>query len=198
MAGDHYPRLMFRGRLHKILHVLEICQNDWANAPQGRDRRLRGSQAPGYHRASAGLLRCPLRGWSSCLSRHAGIRFWPSCRYRYGHRSANQTASRDDAYRRSIPCSFLAATWRLSLGTAASLRACLAKYVDRPRRLGSICTGALILAELGVLNGREATTHWSACGRLERDYPKFSSSPTQSMSHRAISGHQQGFLPGST
>jgi transcriptional regulator GlxA family with amidase domain len=63
------------------------------------------------------------------------------------------------------------------LGTAASLKSCLAKYVDRPRRLGSICTGALILAELGVLNGREATTHWSACGRLERDYPKVTVKP---------------------
>jgi transcriptional regulator GlxA family with amidase domain len=54
----------------------------------------------------------------------------------------------------------------------ASLQSRLANYVDRPRRLGSICTGALILAELGVLNGREATTHWSACSRLQREYPK--------------------------
>jgi transcriptional regulator GlxA family with amidase domain len=54
----------------------------------------------------------------------------------------------------------------------ASLQSCLVKYVDRPRRLGSICTGALILAELGVLNDREATTHWAFCRQLERDYPK--------------------------
>lgn len=55
--------------------------------------------------------------------------------------------------------------------TTASLRARLASYLDRPRRLGSICTGAFILAELGVLNGLEATTHWTVCDRLEREHP---------------------------
>ncbi|HYY30434.1 MAG TPA: DJ-1/PfpI family protein [Chthoniobacterales bacterium] len=59
----------------------------------------------------------------------------------------------------------------ISLVPTASLRARLAQYLDKPRRLGSICTGAFILAELGVLNGREATTHWAACSQLEREYP---------------------------
>jgi transcriptional regulator GlxA family with amidase domain len=53
----------------------------------------------------------------------------------------------------------------------ASLRARLAGHIDRPRRLGAICTGAFILAELGVLKGQEATTHWAAASRLEREYP---------------------------
>ena len=52
-----------------------------------------------------------------------------------------------------------------------ALKAKLAKYLDRPRRLGSICTGAFVLAELGVLDRREATTHWAFCSRLERGYP---------------------------
>lgn len=58
-----------------------------------------------------------------------------------------------------------------------SLRAKLAKYLDRPRRLGSICTGAFLLAELGVLDRREATTHWAYCSRLEREYPTVSVKP---------------------
>ena len=55
--------------------------------------------------------------------------------------------------------------------STVSLQAKLARYLDRPRRLGSICTGAFVLAELGVLDRREATTHWAFCGRLEREYP---------------------------
>ncbi len=53
----------------------------------------------------------------------------------------------------------------------AQLRDGLARFLGRPRRLGSICTGALILAELGALDGHEATTHWSACDQLARDHP---------------------------
>ncbi|MCU1347222.1 MAG: putative transcription regulator protein, ThiJ/PfpI, partial [Acidobacteria bacterium] len=35
----------------------------------------------------------------------------------------------------------------------------------------SVCTGALILAECGLLDGYEATTHWLALGQL-RAFPK--------------------------
>ncbi|WP_430475319.1 GlxA family transcriptional regulator [Thalassospira lucentensis] len=38
-------------------------------------------------------------------------------------------------------------------------------------RLGSVCSGALILAEAGVLDGRMATTHWSRCDQMARDFP---------------------------
>jgi transcriptional regulator GlxA family with amidase domain len=41
----------------------------------------------------------------------------------------------------------------------------------RTRRVGSICTGAFILAAAGLLDGRTATTHWEDCGQLAAQYP---------------------------
>ena len=40
------------------------------------------------------------------------------------------------------------------------------------RRLGSVCTGAFVLAEAGLLDGRKATTHWCFTQKLKTDYPK--------------------------
>lgn len=34
------------------------------------------------------------------------------------------------------------------------------------RRLGSVCSGALVLAASGVLDGRRATTHWGYCDEM--------------------------------
>jgi len=36
----------------------------------------------------------------------------------------------------------------------------------------SVCTGAFILAQLGLLDGRPATTHWGAISRMKSAYPK--------------------------
>jgi transcriptional regulator GlxA family with amidase domain len=63
-----------------------------------------------------------------------------------------------------------------SVATVA-LQAKLAKYLDHPRRLGSICTGAFVLAALGVLDRREATTHWAYCEHLGREYPTITVKP---------------------
>ncbi|WP_343670926.1 GlxA family transcriptional regulator [Chitinophaga sp.] len=42
------------------------------------------------------------------------------------------------------------------------------------RRICSVCSGAFILAEAGLLNGKKATTHWSLCERLAAAYPAIS------------------------
>jgi transcriptional regulator GlxA family with amidase domain len=48
----------------------------------------------------------------------------------------------------------------------------LRSAAGRSRRVGSVCTGALLLARAGVLDGRRATTHWVACSDLARRYPQ--------------------------
>ncbi|MEU8341108.1 Transcriptional regulator GlxA family, contains an amidase domain and an AraC-type DNA-binding HTH domain [Actinomadura meyerae] len=40
------------------------------------------------------------------------------------------------------------------------------------RRVASVCTGALLLAEAGVLDGRRVTTHWSREHQLRTEYPR--------------------------
>lgn len=44
-------------------------------------------------------------------------------------------------------------------------------------RIISICTGAMILAELGLLDGKRATTHWWWCPTMAQKYPKVAVEP---------------------
>ncbi|MFI8977340.1 GlxA family transcriptional regulator [Nocardia asteroides] len=41
----------------------------------------------------------------------------------------------------------------------------------RSRRVTSVCSGAFLLAQAGILGGRRATTHWAACAQLAAMYP---------------------------
>ncbi|CAL9595240.1 hypothetical protein SUDANB6_05341 [Streptomyces sp. enrichment culture] len=59
----------------------------------------------------------------------------------------------------------------------ADVLAALAEAHARGRRLVSICTGAFALAAAGILDGREATTHWRYTDELAARYPKVSVDP---------------------
>ncbi|MFI5730041.1 GlxA family transcriptional regulator [Kribbella sp. NPDC051587] len=52
------------------------------------------------------------------------------------------------------------------------VRETAAVLAERAERVASVCTGAFVLAELGVLDGRRATTHWRHADTLARKYPK--------------------------
>ena len=44
-------------------------------------------------------------------------------------------------------------------------------------RIGSVCAGAFMLAEAGILNGKRATTHWQLCEKMAYDYPEIEVDP---------------------
>jgi len=58
-----------------------------------------------------------------------------------------------------------------------SFIAWIAKAGSHARRVASICTGAFLLAEAGLLNGKQAVTHWTFCDRLAREYPRVAVRP---------------------
>ena len=45
------------------------------------------------------------------------------------------------------------------------------------RRVCSVCVGAFLLAEAGLLNGRRVVTHWMHCGLLASSYPGITVEP---------------------
>lgn len=45
------------------------------------------------------------------------------------------------------------------------------------RRTAGVCTGAFVLAQAGLLDGRAATTHWFACRTLAERYPAVAVQP---------------------
>jgi transcriptional regulator GlxA family with amidase domain len=62
-------------------------------------------------------------------------------------------------------------------GFAEAARAVAAAHAAGVRVM-SICTGAFVLAEAGVLDGLRATTHWDSTDRLARRYPRVSVDPS--------------------
>ncbi|MGW6279245.1 GlxA family transcriptional regulator [Kribbella sp. NPDC055071] len=52
------------------------------------------------------------------------------------------------------------------------LSGAVAVLAERAERVVSVCSGAFVLAALGMLDGRRATTHWRHAEALARRYPK--------------------------
>ena len=64
----------------------------------------------------------------------------------------------------------------------------------RVRRIGSVCAGAFVLAAAGVLDGRQATTHWELAQVLAQRYPHISVDGDRIFTRMAMSGRVLEFL----
>jgi transcriptional regulator GlxA family with amidase domain len=53
----------------------------------------------------------------------------------------------------------------------------LRRHGAEPARVISVCTGAFLLAEAGMLDGRRATTHWAMCDTLAGRFPAVTVDP---------------------
>jgi transcriptional regulator GlxA family with amidase domain len=66
---------------------------------------------------------------------------------------------------------------------AASRNACNVNFIKavaaRGTRVASVCSGAILLAEAGLLDGRRATTHWQRTQKFLKAYPKVKLEPDQ-------------------
>ena len=58
-----------------------------------------------------------------------------------------------------------------------ALLAWLRKTAKQARRVCSICTGAFLLADAGLLDGKRATTHWRFVASFARKHPRVSWDP---------------------
>ncbi|MFD5560434.1 GlxA family transcriptional regulator [Kitasatospora griseola] len=60
---------------------------------------------------------------------------------------------------------------------AAELVGRIAELATGAEKVASVCTGAFLLAEAGLLAGRRATTHWAHCEALARRFPDVTVDP---------------------
>ena len=75
---------------------------------------------------------------------------------------------------------------RRARGGPGRARSCAGspRAAGRSRRVTSVCTGAFLLAEAGLLDGRRVTTHWASADLLAERYPGARGRPGQHLRAR--------------
>ncbi len=76
-------------------------------------------------------------------------------------------------------------------------RAWLRERFEEGALIGSVCTGSLLLAASGLLDGEEATTHWSATDLFRQNFPSVNLRPERILcptgpEHRIVTGGGPG------
>jgi transcriptional regulator GlxA family with amidase domain len=83
------------------------------------------------------------------------------------------------AHARSLTARSSADTWLvagiitpLSMPMSSELPRLVGKIAARARRIAGLCTGAFVVADAGLLDGRRATTHWYWAEALQQRHPR--------------------------
>lgn len=80
-----------------------------------------------------------------------------------------QTAGRPDVL---IVCDMYSPIYSVPREDYAPYRDWLREMHRQGVLIGSVCSGALVLAEAGLLNGREVASHWAYADLFAREYPQ--------------------------
>jgi len=83
-----------------------------------------------------------------------------------------RSSSGAEMYARSLRSANRLTTLIVAGGEGVEAAAECKKMAKRGVRIASVCTGAYLLAEAGLLNGRYATTHWSRTRDFIGRYPR--------------------------
>ncbi len=59
----------------------------------------------------------------------------------------------------------------IAAGLSTAILDAIQQAYDRGARILSVCSGAFVLGEAGLLDGRECTTHWRYTDELQRRFP---------------------------
>ncbi len=59
-----------------------------------------------------------------------------------------------------------------ALGAGRGLLPVIGRLASGVSRVVGVCTGAFLLAEAGILDGRRAVSHWMGCAALREGYPR--------------------------
>lgn len=161
MTTSSGPAAPIAGRPRSVVIVVfdEVQSLDVAGPLEVLTAADRAAQGPGYQVLTASLGGRPVRSSSGLvITPHADLCALP------GLDVARPGSAALDL--------LLVAGGNGARTTDADLVAWVRKLAPRARRVASVCTGAFVLAEAGLLAGRSATTHWAHCAEFARRFPE--------------------------